>query len=89
MVCSCNWEDLKEDALCTCIESLWEESKTMSQYVYIVVRRDDLGIASQHLCFTDMEEAYEYALRKAHEERSNYEWKVIHVVVYEEDHEED
>ena len=57
------------------------------QIVYIVVRVDDLHIASKHLCFMDKTEAYEYALRNAHELEpdSNYEWKVLHVEVYEED----
>jgi hypothetical protein len=58
----------------------------MGQSVYIVVREDDLGIASKHLCFTDMAEAYKYALAQANAnamlDRGNYEWKVIHVPVH-------
>jgi hypothetical protein len=59
----------------------------MGVFVYIVVREDDLNIASKHMCFTDKTEAYRYALVKAHQEptNSNYEWKVIHVEVYEAD----
>jgi len=54
------------------------------EIMYLVVRRNDLSIDSEHLGFISKTDAYEYALECAHQEptNSNFEWKVVQVLVH-------